>query len=116
MVNYAAYRQDMVDWLAALPESDKTTVALVHSGDVCIEENLHESAYASLKNLGVRQIISGHTHTCEFIEQEGLNIYIDGGRRDGVFIASKLTFSPDGLLLEAWNDSGDKVFEKTTEI
>ena len=32
------------------------------------------------------------------------------------FVASKLTFSPDGLLLEAWNDSGDKVFEKTTEI
>lgn len=116
MVNYAAYRQDMVDWLSNLPVSDKKTVALVHSGDICIEEDLHESAYASLKNLGVRQIISGHTHTCEFIEQEGLNIYIDGGHTGDGFVASKLTFSPDGLLLEAWNDSGDKVFEKTTEI
>lgn len=116
MVNYAAYRESMVSWLSNLSASDKKTVALVHSGDVCIEEDLHESAYASLKSLGVRQIISGHTHTCEFLEQEGLNIYIDGGHRDGVFIASKLTFSPDGLLLEAWNDSGDKVFEKTTEI
>ena len=106
----------MVDWLAALPESDKTTVALVHSGDVCIEENLHESAYASLKNLGVRQIICGHEHTCEFFEQEGLNIFVDGGHTGDGFVASKLTFSPDGLYIEAFDETGEKVLEKTTEI
>lgn len=45
-----------------------------------------------------------------------MNIFVDGGHTGDGFVASKLTFSPDGLLLEAWNDSGDKVFEKTTEI
>lgn len=116
MVNYAAYREAMTDWLAELPTTDKTTVALVHSGDVCIEENLHESAYASLKNLGVRQIICGHEHTCEFFEQEGLNVFVDGGHTGDGFVASKLTFSPDGLYIEAFDETGEKVLEKTTEI
>lgn len=112
MVDYEQYRKSMVDWLETLPETDAKTIALVHSHKICIEEELSSAAYSQLKRLNVNQIISGHTHTCEFLENDGINVYIDGGHSGGTFIISKLTLTPSQYTLEAWNDSGDKVFEK----
>ena len=112
MVDYGQYRKSMVEWMKTLPETDKKTIALVHSYEICIEEDLSSSAYSELSRLNVKQIISGHTHTCEFLENNGMNVYIDGGHSGGTFIISKLTLNEQGYILEAWNDSGEQVFKE----
>lgn len=113
MVNYSQYRQEMVEWLETLPKSDKKTIAFVHSKDICIEPELNERVYAQLERLGVNQIISGHTHVCEFMEENNMKIYVDGGFNKNKFIASKLIFNENDYTIEAWNNTGSKVFEKT---
>lgn len=115
MVNYAQYRKDMVEWLKTLPESDKKTITLVHDSDICVEEDLRASAQAELKRLDATEILSGHYHVCEFKQENGFNIYIDGGHGNGGYIASKLTLHTDNYRLEAWNNSGEKVFDKTLD-
>lgn len=118
MVNYEEYRKSMISWLDNIAEeyedlyANKKCIALVHSSDICIEEDLKERGFSALNKLNASQIISGHTHTCEFFEENGINIYLDGGHNNGVFTASKLTLNEKGYILEAWNDSGEKVFEK----
>ena len=112
MVDYGQYRKSMVEWMKTLPKTDKKTIALVHSYEICIEEDLSSSAYSELNRLDVKQIISGHTHTCEFLENNGMNVYIDGGHSGGTFIISKLTLTESDYTLEAWNDNGRQVFQK----
>ncbi len=112
MVNYGAYRAAMVDWLCTLPKSENKTLTLVHDSDIAIEEELRTRAQTELLRLGATQILSGHYHSCDYKEENGLRIYIDGGHKDGTFIASKLTLAADGYRLEAWNNSGEQVFSK----
>lgn len=113
MVNYGAYRTQMVDWLCNDVEpSENKTLTLVHDSDIAVEEDLRLCAQNALVNLGATQILSGHYHICDYKEENGLRIYTDGGHRDGTFIASKLTLAADGYCLEAWNNSGEQVFSK----
>lgn len=112
MNNYAQYRKDMVEWMKTLEKTDKKTIALVHSHVICIEKELEQTAYNELRRLGISQIISGHTHTNEFLEYNDTKIYLDGGHLDGGFTASKITLSQGGYSLEAWNDKAQKVFDK----
>ena len=65
--------------------------------------------------IGGTQIVSGHYHICDYKEENGLRIYVDGGHNDGVFIAGKLSLAADGYRLEAWNNSGEQVFSKDLE-
>lgn len=111
MVCYGDYRKDMINWLDSITVGDKT-LALSHSSDICFEEDLHDRAYTQLKKLGVNQIISGHTHYMEYFEEDGLQIYRDGGYNDNKYIASKLTLENDGYTIEACDNDGEKVFEK----
>ena len=113
MVNYAEYRKNMTEWLETLTPSDNIPIVFSHSNEICIEEDLRNRAFASLKNLGAKYIVSGHTHTNEFFEYNGLSVYLDGGHKNGVFIASKITLSADGILFQAWNNEGQKVFDNT---
>lgn len=115
MVNYAAYRKNMVNWLCALPKSDNKTLTLVHDSDIAIEEDLRSRAQTELLRLGATQILSGHYHICDYKEENGLRIYMDGGHKDGAFVVSKLTLTADGYRLEAWNNSGEQVFSKDLE-
>ena len=41
--------------------------------------------------------------------------YIDGGKMNGGFVASKMTLSPDGFTLEAYNNNGENVFNEKFE-
>ena len=84
----------------------------MHDSDIAIEEELRTRAQTELLRLGATQILSGHYHSCDYKEENGLRIYIDGGHKDGTFIASKLTLAADGYRLEAWNNSGEQVFSK----
>lgn len=112
MVNYGAYRAEMVEWLEKLEKTEKKSITLVHDSDICIEEDLRERAQAQLQKLGATEIISGHYHICKFEQENGFNIYTDGGFRDGQYIASKLTLSKEAYRLTAWNHNGEQVFEK----
>ena len=112
MVNYGAYRAAMVDWLCTLPKSDKKTLTLVHDSDIAIEEDLRLRAQTELLRLGATQILSGHYHICDYKEESGLRIYVDGGHKDGTFVVSKLTLTAVAYRLEAWNNSGEQVFSK----
>lgn len=116
MVNYAQYRENMTQWLETLEKSDKKVVVLSHSYEICIEKDLSNRAYSALKNIGAEYIISGHTHTNEFFEYNGLNVYLDGGHGDGVYVASKITLSSDGILIEAWNDKGKTTFSQSSAL
>lgn len=116
MVNYAQYRENMTQWLETLEKSDKKVIVLSHSYEICIEKELSNRAYSALKNIGAEYIISGHTHTNEFFEYNGLSVYLDGGHKNGVYVASKITLSSDGMLLEAWNDKGKTTFSQSSAL
>lgn len=116
MVNYGEYRKKMTEWMQTIGTSDKKTVVLCHSYEICIEPELREKAYQAIKNAGARQIISGHTHTNKMFEEKGLNVYLDGGYKNGVYIVSKLTFDGDTLRMQAWNNKGQQVFDDTSTL
>ena len=43
----------------------------------------------------------------------GIPVYVDGGfvHYEDLFVASKVTLSPDGIALSAFSEHGDKVFD-----
>ena len=49
---------------------------------------------------------------CKFEQENGFNIYTDGGFHKNEYIASKLTLTKDNYRLSAWNDKGEQVFDK----
>lgn len=116
MDNYYEYRKNMTNWLENLPATSKKTITLVHSSEICIEKDLMKRSYDALKNIGVKQIVSGHTHSCEFFTEDGINVYLDGGIKHSKYIASKLTFDNGNMLIEAWDNNGAKVFNQSTII
>lgn len=112
MVHYDAYRADMVEWLEQQEKSEQKTLTLVHDSDLCVEENLRTRAKAQLEKLSATNIISGHYHVCRFEQENGFNIYTDGGFHKDEYIASKLTLTKDSYRLSAWNDKGVQVFDQ----
>lgn len=112
MVNYSAYRENMVNWLSVQPKTVRRTIALSHSSDICIEEDLNAKAYSELQRLGVKQIISGHTHTYEALEENGMRIYRDGGDTSDGMIVTHLTLTRDSYTLKSTNEKGEVVLEK----
>lgn len=112
MVHYDAYRANMVEWLETQEKSDKKTITLVHDSDLCVEDDLRARAKVKLGILGATEIISGHYHVCKFEQENGFNIYTDGGFHKDEYIASKLTLTKDNYRLSAWNDKGEQVFDK----
>lgn len=112
MVHYDAYRANMVEWLEGLEKSEKKTITLVHDSDLCVEDDLRARAEAQLGMLDATEIISGHYHVCKFEQENGFNIYTDGGFHKNEYIASKLTLTKDNYRLSAWNDKGEQVFDK----
>lgn len=116
MVNYAEYRKNMTEWLETLAPSDNIPIVFSHSNEICIEEDLRNRAFTSLKNLGAKYIVSGHTHTNEFFEYNGLSVYLDGGHKNGVFIASKITLSADSILFQACNNEGKVMFSQSSAL
>ncbi len=114
MNNYNQYRKDMIDWLDTLQRTDdKKTFAIVHSSEICIEDDLNNRAYDNLERLGVKQILSGHMHELDYFENGSIRGYIDGGIIDGGYVASKLTLKNEEYVLEAWNEKGEQLFSKS---
>ncbi len=117
MTDYAQSRRDMVTWLETLdnPMHNKT-IALSHSDEICIEEDLAAAAHEKLEALGVSLLVSGHTHTSEFKAEHSYPTLIDGGinaNGDGSYVASMLTLTPAGIELLSVDDRGQTVVQET---
>ena len=122
---YAKNRAAMLDWLKTKPPVSDKTMVLSHAWQISEPEpKVSRAAWDSLQQMGARFMISGHTHTCGFLEEAkvgetdytkaypSISTYIDGGYKDGVYTASKLTLSPAGVQFAAANDRGETVLEK----
>ncbi len=121
--DYNTYRADMVRWLSGVTIENEKIISLSHSWKISdVEKELSDAGWAELDRLGVRLMISGHTHQCRIIgeandrEQEvfakypHIVGYMDGGERGGDYVASKMTLSADGITLYACNMAGEEIF------
>lgn len=126
MNNYGQYRADMIDWIKTVNFENEKVIAISHSWTLCdVEQELSDTGWNELDRLGTRLILSGHTHQCRLLgtaddEAEkamlsahpGIIGYMDGGKTDNGYVASKMTLSPDSFSLEAYNNNGEKVFNE----
>ncbi len=129
MNNYGQYRADMIDWMKTVNFENDKVVAISHSWTLCdVEEELSTAGWNELDRIGTRLLLSGHYHECRLLgsteaEDELSTLsahpdivgFIDGGKMNGSFVASKMTLSPDGFTLEAYNNNGEKVFNEKFE-
>ncbi len=129
MNNYGQYRADMIDWMKTVSFENEKVIAISHSWTLCdADQELSETGWNELDRIGTRLILSGHTHQCRLLgttddeaEKSILSAhpdiigYMDGGKTDNGYVASKMTLSPDGFTLEAYNNNGEKVFNEKFE-
>ena len=92
-----------------------------------VEKDLSDAGWNEIDRLGARLMISGHTHHCRLIggngerEQEifsqhpGIVGYMDGGKSGENYVASKMILSKENIVLEAYNNLGEKVFEHSVK-
>lgn len=123
MNDYNTYRSKMVEWLRNTETNNDKVIALSHDWQISsVEEDLSQAAWNELDRLGTRLVISGHTHQCRLLgetekEQAMLSAhpditgFMDGGNSGDVYVASVMTLSAEKIYLEAYNNSGEKVFE-----
>ena len=113
LADYSAYRYRMIDWFESLQATEQKTIVICHSPTIAVEEDIIDRAYAKMEELGASIVLSGHYHYCALEEDKWPFItYIDGGHGGGDFIASRVTFSSDGIDLYACNKSGEEVLHK----
>ena len=124
MTDYNTYRADMIEWLKGVNVNNDKVIALSHSYKISdVEKDLSDAGWNEIDRLGARLMISGHTHHCRLIggngerEQEifsqhpGIVGYMDGGKSGENYVASKMILSKENVVLEAYNNLGEKVFE-----
>ena len=124
--DYAAHRLEELDWLKQLSVSNDKLIVLTHAWQFSEpEEDVSRAAWDAFSALGARFVLSGHTHTCRFLDgktpQEqteldaypGITTYIDGGHAGKTYIASLLTLTPQAVRFEAANNRGEQVLDET---
>lgn len=123
--DYRINRTDMIEWFGDYQPVNKKVIVLSHAWQVSEpEEELSHRAYEKMSQIGVRALISGHTHECRFIdgrnEQEkeyldkypGIVIFNDGGHKDKKYIASKLSLNNDGFVIQSFDNAGNQVIKE----
>lgn len=129
MNNYGQYRADMMEWMKTVNFENDKVIAISHSWTLCdVEKELSTAGWNELDRIGTRLILSGHYHECRLLgsteAEDELSMlsnhpdivgYIDGGKMNGGFVASKMTLSPDGFTLTAYNNNGEQVFDQNFE-
>ncbi len=131
MTDYYSYRKNMIDWLKTVEIEDEKVIALSHSWAISdIEKDLSLAGWQELDRLGASLMLSGHTHECRFIgdgdekEKEIMSLYphirgymdgghVDGGLKGDKYVASKITLGEKEILIEAFDNSGNKAFNET---
>lgn len=117
MVVYEQNRKQMVDWLTSLENADNAkTIALSHDKEICIEEDLSQTAHNKLDVLNVSLLVSGHYHITEFFADSPYPVLIDGGINadgKGTYVASMLSISQDKIDVKSVNSDGDVTISET---
>ncbi len=124
MNNYAAYRQAQLEWLKGINVQAQRLIVLSHSWKISdVETEISDAAWQELDRLGADLVVSGHSHNCRFVgdaderEREiaqrypDIKAYMDGGNAGEQYVASKLTITDESILIQAYSDKGEKVFD-----
>lgn len=119
MVAYEQHRKNMVNWLCNLENTqNKKTVALSHSDEICIEEDLSKTALDKLDKLNVSLLVSGHLHEVNFKPNEPYPTLIDGGINalgKHTYVASKLTLTDEKIEILSVDTNGKTAVDETVE-
>ena len=125
--DYRVNRTQMLDWLQGVSTPTEKLIVLTHAWQVSQPEpELSRAAWDAFSKLGARFVLSGHTHTCEFLDGDtdaqreyleaypDITTYIDGGYNQiqKTYIASKLTLTPQGAHFEAANQDGKVITDE----
>ncbi len=117
MVVYEQNRIKMVDWLNTLENTDNAkTIALSHDRNICLEENLSETAHDKLDTLHVSLLVSGHSHTSEFMDSRPFPVLVDGGINaagKGTYVASLISLSQDKINIKSVSSIGEEMINET---
>jgi len=126
MDDYRVNRQEMLDWLKTVQVKNEKLIVFSHAWQVSEPEHAaSRAAWDAFSSLGARFVVSGHKHTCEFLDGDseaereyldaypGITTYLDGGHKGKTYIASKLTLSPQGVHFEAISNAGESVIDQT---
>lgn len=116
MDDYAANRQQMVNWLNGLEKTGRHTIALSHAKEICIEPELSRQATAKLDALGVSLLATGHWHQSAFERDGAFPVLIDGGvdaGGSGVYVASMLDITPQGIGVQSMDANGKVTIDET---
>lgn len=116
MVDYKQYRTKMVDWLNNLQNDENNkTIVFSHSKEICIEEDLSDSALNKINALNTSLLVSAHEHIYNFDNSGTIPTLVDGGidaNGSGTFVASLIKLSADNIELICTDDSGNKVIDE----
>lgn len=116
MVVYEQSRRDMVSWLEALENTNcEKTIALSHSDEICIEDNLSEQAQLKLTELNTSILLSGHQHKTEYKTDGAYPVLVDGGvnaNGNGTFVACMVSLSNDKINIKCVDNNGKTVLEE----
>lgn len=116
MADYEAYRREMTNWLEGLDSSGEKTIALCHSKNICIEEELKERSHKKLEALNTSLLVSGHSHSVEFNEDGAYPVFVDGGIDScgrNTYAASMLHIGATGIELETCDNSAKTVLSES---
>lgn len=117
MVAYEQNRTKMVEWLTSLENSDNSKIiALSHDKDICIEEDLSQTAHNKLDELNVSLLVSGHYHSTDFFDDSVYPVLIDGGINSngkGTYVASMLNISADKIDIKSIDSDGNVTINET---
>ena len=126
MNDYNTYRADMIEWLKGVNTNSNKVITLCHAWEISsVEEELSVAGWNELDRLGADLMISGHEHSCRFIDEANDKekehkenhpdtvTYIDGGKSGDEYIASLLTLNDIGFEIRAVNTKGDEVINET---
>lgn len=121
MTDYNTYRAEMIEWLKDVEAENEKVIALSHSWKISdVEKELSEEGWKELQRLGARLMMSGHEHKLRLVGADNeaekalvgdTTAFIDGGHLNPRYVASVMTINEDDILLESFNDLGEKVFE-----
>ncbi|MGN0458474.1 MAG: metallophosphoesterase family protein [Eubacterium sp.] len=119
MVDYKHYRTEMVNWLNTLQnDKDDKTIVFSHAREICIEEDLSESALNKINSINSSLLVSGHEHIYSFDSSNGLPTLVDGGvdaNGGGSYVAALLKLSPDGIDIVCTDNNANNVVNESIE-
>ena len=127
--DFKVNREAMLDWLQGVTVKNDKLLVLTHAWQVSEPEpELSKAAWDRFSALGARFVLSGHMHINAFYQGKtdeeraflaaypGVTTYIDGGfGRNKIYIASRLTLTPEGAHFEAADSTGKIVTDETLE-